>query len=545
MNSISAVLNSVASLSGTLSQGPMIINDWVITVEEIEGGKRLIARRGSEEQVMDIMDGPEGPTGPQGEKGDTGEQGPKGDPGPAGVDGVPGADGKTAYQYAQDGGYTGSEEEFAAKLAAEIPEVTWSNLPGKPVVVEGTPDTLTWDGNTEGRATVDTGIGVLHYHVSDVVLTVNDVANGVIIPDIFTGSAEPITIEGADAQALFFENGAAIIPYNDIPLILISTADNGYIDGMFAEKKGIYLLGVGLSYITIPGYTGFGQEKIAPSHLYQPDWNQNDASAADYVKNKPFGEVYGDTLTIDWTTIIYDLEAGNTEIVGGVFIKVSDAVPTMDDFANGFSFTNIDGDYVLVSAEEAAEAVVEIIDGILFAQQLVAVSETGAGVEVEGMVFPESGSYTQINSIVSFTIPGYTGFSGIKPMDKKYLPADIVTEDELVQPDWKQTDETAKDFIKHKPDYDPTYIQINKIDNVMRVCDRVTGNVLTYAELWEILKNNNKVIVINKNSGYTFGFSFAVINGYGILTTMDFTINGTAYTQLAYTAEYTPSTTSE
>ena len=33
-----------------------------------------------------------------------------------------GADGKTAYQYAQDGGYTGTETEFAEKLAKEIPE---------------------------------------------------------------------------------------------------------------------------------------------------------------------------------------------------------------------------------------------------------------------------------------------------------------------------------------------------------------------------------------------------------------------------------------
>ena len=30
-----------------------------------------------------------------------------------------GPDGKSAYQYAQDGGYTGTEEQFAAKLAEE------------------------------------------------------------------------------------------------------------------------------------------------------------------------------------------------------------------------------------------------------------------------------------------------------------------------------------------------------------------------------------------------------------------------------------------
>lgn len=36
-----------------------------------------------------------------------------------GSPGTPGADGKSAYQYAQDGGYTGTETEFAEKLAQE------------------------------------------------------------------------------------------------------------------------------------------------------------------------------------------------------------------------------------------------------------------------------------------------------------------------------------------------------------------------------------------------------------------------------------------
>ena len=58
-----------------------------------------------------------GPTGPVGEKGDMGPAGP------AGSDGQDGVDGKSAYQYAVEGGYTGTEESFAAKLAAEIPTV--------------------------------------------------------------------------------------------------------------------------------------------------------------------------------------------------------------------------------------------------------------------------------------------------------------------------------------------------------------------------------------------------------------------------------------
>lgn len=90
--------------------------------------------------------GPAGPTGPEGPAGEQGPPGPKGDPGetgprgpageqgpagpvgaagpqgPAGADGAPGAqgaqgaDGKSAYQYAADGGYTGTEAQFQALL---------------------------------------------------------------------------------------------------------------------------------------------------------------------------------------------------------------------------------------------------------------------------------------------------------------------------------------------------------------------------------------------------------------------------------------------
>ena len=66
--------------------------------------------------------GEQGPTGPKGEKGDpgvqgiTGPQGEKGDQGPTGPQGEPG---KTAYAYAQEAGYEGTEAEFAEKLASE------------------------------------------------------------------------------------------------------------------------------------------------------------------------------------------------------------------------------------------------------------------------------------------------------------------------------------------------------------------------------------------------------------------------------------------
>lgn len=48
-----------------------------------------------------------------------GETGPAGQDGAQGPKGDTGADGKSAYQYAQEGGYTGTEDEFKEKLAQE------------------------------------------------------------------------------------------------------------------------------------------------------------------------------------------------------------------------------------------------------------------------------------------------------------------------------------------------------------------------------------------------------------------------------------------
>ena len=71
--------------------------------------------------------GPQGPqgdtgaTGPKGDTGATGAQGPKGEKGDKGDTGAAGADGKSAYAYAVEGGYTGTETAFAAKLAEKMP----------------------------------------------------------------------------------------------------------------------------------------------------------------------------------------------------------------------------------------------------------------------------------------------------------------------------------------------------------------------------------------------------------------------------------------
>lgn len=124
-----------------------------ISVEDISGGHRLIIVDTTGRKTIDILNGvdgqqgiqglqgPQGIQGLQGEKGDkgdtgaqgeqgiqgekgdkgdkgeTGEAGAQGPKGDKGDQGETGASGKSAYAYAQDGGYTGEEADFAQLLA--------------------------------------------------------------------------------------------------------------------------------------------------------------------------------------------------------------------------------------------------------------------------------------------------------------------------------------------------------------------------------------------------------------------------------------------
>lgn len=60
-------------------------------------------------------------------KGEKGEDGKNGVDGKDGENGKDGTDGKSAFQYAQENGYKGTEEEFAEALSNPLPEVTASD----------------------------------------------------------------------------------------------------------------------------------------------------------------------------------------------------------------------------------------------------------------------------------------------------------------------------------------------------------------------------------------------------------------------------------
>ena len=67
VTNLQGVLSASETVQAMLAQGQVIINDWVITTEAIAGGYRLIARRGTEEQTLDVLDGVKGDKGDKGD----------------------------------------------------------------------------------------------------------------------------------------------------------------------------------------------------------------------------------------------------------------------------------------------------------------------------------------------------------------------------------------------------------------------------------------------------------------------------------------------
>ena len=135
-----------------------------LTQDDLQGATNAALAQAKASGDFDGPQGPEGPQGPQGETGATGPQGPQGEVGPTGPQGeqgpqgdsgAPGTDGKSAYQYAVEGGYTGTEEEFAAKLAQEMP----TTLPNPNALTFTGAVSATYDGSEAVSVEIPSGGG--------------------------------------------------------------------------------------------------------------------------------------------------------------------------------------------------------------------------------------------------------------------------------------------------------------------------------------------------------------------------------------------------
>lgn len=147
-----------------------------------------------------------------------------------------------------------------------------------------------------------------------------------------------------------------------------------------------------------------------------PDWNQNDATASDYIKNRPF---YSKPLV-----------SVQFQKYGGKLYKVSDSVPTGDHSVGASCI------FVAGVGGEKRESVVDLstddyyvaADGYVF----VALKDNVTMPE-EGLTLPEKGTYF-LSTVYSF-VSGFALGSNVDPeitwdgstveiktLDEKFLP---------------------------------------------------------------------------------------------------------------------------
>lgn len=163
-----------------------------------------------------------------------------------------------------------------------------------------------------------------------------------------------------------------------------------------------------------------------PAILKQKIKDISGVSSWNDLTDKPFGDVPtgGDTLTWDGNTEGLPVSYAN----GMPYLyKISDAKVSVDDFANGVTLRNNIPQEGFITADE-----IEIAEGVASFGALFCVLTDIP--EVEGIPLHGAGWY-HVNPeitdglLVGITIPGYTGFPGVKKMDEKYLPETVATKE--------------------------------------------------------------------------------------------------------------------
>lgn len=121
--------------------------------------------------------------------------------------------------------------------------------------------------------------------------------------------------------------------------------------------------------------------------LVQPDWQQNDETAPDYVKSRPGGyDEYDTNINITWDGVIGDKLTVKHGPGGYAYVKVSDMVLSVDQI-NGLTITANNGRQLIISGVTSAN--------VIFYGAVAFVSTAGWSGYIGSfsIFFPESGIY--------------------------------------------------------------------------------------------------------------------------------------------------------
>ena len=169
----------------------------------------------------------------------------------------------------------------------------------------------------------------------------------------------------------------------------------------------------------------------------QSDWNQNDTTAKDYIKNRPGG--YEEGFEITWDGDTTDRISATAEGTPYAWYKVSDKILTLDQII-GSTITLIQNG---VSRQEVVtgDDIGEKEFGYMIQLYIIIATETG-DFNVEGLNIhiPKPGVYFANVSAGGMSI-SVSSLSNIiaHPFDDKYIPDSIARKDEVYTKDEAHT----------------------------------------------------------------------------------------------------------
>ena len=249
-----------------------------------------------------------------------------------------------------------------------------------------------------------------------------------------------------------------------------AVSSNGYV--LFTAEGGNYRISIVevLNVTQIP-VKYLPLDAITPDGT-PPDWNQNDETKPDYIKNRPFYTTYGAVIAEEQTVTTADkydegsfanlsvlgvLEVGKTYHVlfnGTAYDCV--AYHPMTEYGKAYDNYIVIGSSVCLRGF-IPESLIECGNGEPFA-----IVQYDGSTQVYAA---EDGTYTL----------KVTEVTDVVKLDRKYL--------DTAQADWKQNDESQPDFVKNRPMYmaDPIAIvqeqTLTTADDGESICADLSMNV--------------------------------------------------------------------
>ena len=255
---MNARLNAAQALSGDIGAGSVVVNDYQIQADAIDGGHRLTITRGSEVQTMDVLDGKNGADGKDGSPGADGRDGIDG------KDGAPGAV-QTVNGEAPDenGNVQVSGLPYGASANQQLVTdsegvVKWEE---KPFYSFQDCEEITWDGDTAGREEVSLS-DYAFYKISDTIYPPDGII-GKTFTIMRNGAPEDIVITNeifCDISSNY--PGTWTVFYNDSPVL-----GSGPALDFVGSSGGLYYLKTDSYYVSSLSLVSTVLKEIDPIYL--------------------------------------------------------------------------------------------------------------------------------------------------------------------------------------------------------------------------------------------------------------------------------------